>query len=433
MVDFIEARFLNQTESASQPNANAKKIPLITIEYALEVINDYGKPLEVITAPLIDCLNRIVAVDQIAQCDIPPHDYSAMDGYGFNYAATNQESLHVRGFLPAGMGTAPPVNPGEAIRIMTGAPIPDGCNTVVPLENVLEDSGMIRLTTTVAEGDNIRCRGEDVLRGDVVVPCGSLIRPQEIALLSAMNQTHLAVYRKIRVAILATGDELLEPGSQQEPGKIINSNSNGLAAQVLAAGGDPLLLGIAGDSLAATCAKILTGLHADVLLITGGASVGDHDFATTAIEELGGNILFSGVNIKPGKPLAFGTLKGKPVFALPGNPVAAMVSFELFVRPLILKAAGHQQIYRSRIKAVISERITNEGTRPHLIRGLVTADKEGYRVAITGNQSSGRLTSLTQANGLVYVAPKTAHNRGDNVEVLLLDRGFEMKEHCTWD
>ncbi|MBW4055927.1 MAG: molybdopterin-guanine dinucleotide biosynthesis protein B [Proteobacteria bacterium] len=432
IADFIEAQFLTRTKSASLINVNVNKLPLISIEQALEVINDHCKPLEVTTAPLIEGLNRILAEDQVAQFDIPPHDYSAMDGYGFSYASTITEPLTIRGFLPAGKETAPHIKCGEAIRIMTGAPIPDGCNTVVPLENVVEERGLIRITTAVAVGDNIRRRGEDVMRGNLVVPAGRLVRPQEIALLSAMNRTSLPVYRKTRVAILATGDELLEPGSQREPGKIINSNSSGLAAQVLEIGGDPLLLGIAEDTLAATCAKILTGLHADLLLVTGGASVGDHDYAKSAIEELGGIILFSGVNIKPGKPLTFGIVQGKPVFALPGNPVAAMVSFELFVRPMILKSLGHQQVYRPKIKAAISEQVKNTGTRPHLVRGLVSSDKDGYHVVLTGNQSSGRLVSLTQANGLVYLAPKTTHHQGDNVEVLLLDRGFEMEAHCRW-
>ncbi len=245
-------------------------------------------------------------------------------------------------------------------------------------------------------------------------------------MLSAMGTTSLAVFRRARVAVLSTGDELLEPGSTPAPGKIINSNSYSLAAQVLDAGGDPLLLGIAADTLDATREKIRAGLNADMLVITGGVSVGDRDFVKAAIESLGGEVTFWKVNMKPGKPLAFAMLQGKPVFALPGNPVAAMVSFELFVRPSILKAMGHHRVFRPRIRAILEEPAANRGARPHLVRGIVSLAGASYRVSTTGNQSSGRLSSMIQGNGLIFLEPEARHMVGDEVEVLLLDRGFEM-------
>jgi molybdopterin molybdotransferase len=336
--------------------------------------------------------------------------------------------LKVTGFLPAGEVCRDPVPAGEAIRIMTGAPVPAGCDTVVPFEDVVEEGEWIRLTSTIKAGSHVRERGEDIRRGNTVIPAGSLLRPQEIGMLSAMGMTSLAVYRKARVAILSTGDELLEPGSTPLPGKIINSNSYSLAAQVLDAGGDPLLLGIAADTLDATCEKIKAGLNADLMVITGGVSMGDRDFVKVAIEKLGGSITFWKVNMKPGKPLAFAMLQGKPVFALPGNPVAAMVSFELFVRPSLLKAMGHRRVFRSKVRAALQEQVKNTGSRPHLVRGIVSAHDDRYHVSTTGNQSSGRLSSLIQGNGLIRLAPDASYARGDEVEVLLLDRGFELGE-----
>jgi molybdopterin molybdotransferase len=399
---------------------------MVSIEEAQRTILESISPQETEKVSLFQGLNRVTPEDHIAPWDIPAADNSAMDGYAFSHAALSGNRLQVTGFLPAGEARSVPVPAGEAIKIMTGAPVPPGCDTVVPIEDIEADGEWIRFTAAVKRGSHVRSKGEDIRNGDVVIPAGALLRPQEIGMLSAMGSTSLAVYRRARVAILSTGDELLEPGSTPAPGKTINSNSYSLAAQVLDAGGDPLLLGIAPDRLDATCDKIRAGLNADILVITGGVSVGDRDFVKVAIEELGGAVTFWKVNMKPGKPLAFAMLQGKPVFALPGNPVAAMVSFELFVRPSILKAMGHQRIFRSKVKAVLQEPAANRGKRPHLVRGIVSLHDDRYFVSTTGNQSSGRLSSLIQGNGLIRLAPETSHSRGDAVEVLLLDRGFEL-------
>ncbi|TWJ18257.1 molybdopterin molybdotransferase MoeA [Geobacter argillaceus] len=401
---------------------------MISIEEAQRTILEQITPLETEKVSLFQGLNRVTPEEHIAPWDIPPADNSAMDGFAFAHATLDDSRLKVTGFLPAGEVYRAPVPAGEAVRIMTGAVVPPGCDTVVPIEDVTEDGEWIRLTSVIRAGSHVRERGEDIRHGSTVIPAGSLLRPQEIGMLSAMGTTSLAVYRKARVAILSTGDELLEPGSTPLPGKIINSNSYSLAAQVLDTGGDPLLLGIATDTLDATCEKIRAGLNADFLVITGGVSVGDRDFVKVAIEKLGGRITFWKVDMKPGKPLAFAMLQGKPVFALPGNPVAAMVSFELFVRPSLLKAMGHWRIFRPKVRAVLQEQVTNTGARPHLIRGIVSAHDDRYHVSTTGNQSSGRLSSLIQGNGLIRLAPDTSYARGDEVEVLLLDRGFELGE-----
>ncbi|HEX9022720.1 MAG TPA: gephyrin-like molybdotransferase Glp [Geobacteraceae bacterium] len=401
---------------------------MVSIEEAQHSILEYITLLEAENASVFHGLNRVTPDDHIAPWDIPPADNSAMDGYAFSCAALSGDLLKVSGFLPAGQYREEPVLPGEAVRIMTGAALPSGCDTVVPIEDVRVEGDRVRLLGAVKAGAHIRRCGDDVRKDAVVIPAGSLLRPQEIGMLSAMGKTSVSVYRRARVAILSTGDELLEPGSTPLPGKIINSNSYSLAAQVLDAGGEPLHLGIAVDTPAATCDKIRAGLNADFLVITGGVSVGDRDYVKGAIEELGGEITFWKVNMKPGKPLAFAMLRGKPVFALPGNPVAAMVSFELFVRPSLLKAMGHSRIFRPRVRALLRESVKNSGNRPHLMRGIVTLNGDGYRISTSGDQSSGRLSSLVQGNGLMRVAPESSLTAGDEVEVMLLDRGFEMGE-----
>ncbi|MHB8909045.1 MAG: molybdopterin molybdotransferase MoeA [Syntrophales bacterium] len=401
---------------------------MISIEEAQRTILEYITPLETEKVPVFEGLNRVTPEDHIAPWDIPAADTSAMDGFAFSHAALDGDRLRVIGFLPAGEARTSPVPAGETVKIMTGAPVPSGCDTVVPIEDVEDDGEWIRFVSPVKAGSHVRTRGEDIRRGEVVIRAGAMLRPQEIGMLSAMGMTSPAVYRRARIAILATGDELLEPGSTPAPGKIINSNSYSLAAQVLDAGGDPVLLGIAPDLLDATCDKIRAGLNADLLVITGGVSVGDRDFVKDAIERLGGSVTFWKVNVKPGKPLAFAMLQGKPIFALPGNPVAAMVSFELFVRPSILKAMGHRRLFRPVVRAVLREKAANKGKRPHLVRGIVSMNDDRYHVATTGNQSSGRLSSLILGNGLIYLAPEASYAAGDEVEVMLLDRGFEMGE-----
>ena len=404
---------------------------MVSIEEAQRTILGQISPLETEKVSVFLGLNRVTPEDHVAPWDIPAADNSAMDGFAFSHAGMTGDSLKVSGFLPAGEVHDLQVPPGEGIKIMTGAPVPPGCDTVVPIEDVEEEGDLIRLRGAVKAGTHVRKRGEDITCGNVVIKAGSLLRPQEIGMLSAMGSTSLAVYRRARIAILSTGDELLEPGSTPMPGKLINSNSYSLAAQVLDAGGDPVLLGIAADTLEATCDKIKAGLNADMLVITGGVSVGDRDYVKAAIEKLGGQVTFWKVNMKPGKPLAFAMLDGKPIFALPGNPVAAMVSFELFVRPSILKAMGHRRIFRPRVKATLQEATANKGKRPHLVRGIVSKSGDRYQASTTGNQSSGRISSLILGNGLMKLAPESTFAAGEEVEVILLDRGFEME--CIGD
>ncbi len=399
---------------------------MIGFEEAQRIILEKIGLLETEQVELTDALNRIAAFDQTAVFSIPAADNASMDGYAFCKGTAKDGAYEICGYVPAGTVRDWVVPPGCAVRIMTGAPIPPGCDTVVPLEDLLQDGERIRLALDLPVGAYIRRQGEDVIAGETVIPAGRLLRPPEIGMLAAMGHRQVPVCRRPRVAVVATGDELLEPGANPENGRQFDSNSYSLAAQLLDAGAEPLLLGIAGDEPAAVRKKIMAGLDADMLLISGGVSVGDRDFVKQVITELGGQIHFWRVNIKPGKPLAFATLNGKPVFALPGNPVSVMVTFELFVRPALLKAMGHSRVFRPRIRAVLAHGAENTETR-HQFAGCAVSQRDGvYHLSLTGHQSSGRLTVLTGGNGLAHLPPGTAYKQGEQVEVTLLDCSFEM-------
>ncbi len=401
---------------------------MVSIEMARRLILENIATLGTESVPILEGLNRVCAEDYRSPWDIPPVDNSEMDGYAFAHSnAAAGSKLKVTGFVYAGEFRSVPVSAGEAVKIMTGAPIPPGCDTVVPIEEVEANDSCIRLKREIPRGNHVRKRGNDICANDLVISAGTPLRPQEIGMLSSMGKTFVCVFKKPHCAILATGDELLQPGSIPVEGKIINSNSHSLAAQVMDAGGVPVLLGIARDSRDETVAKIREGLQADFLIVTGGASVGDRDHVKESIVALGGRLLFWKVNIKPGKPVAFAMLQGKPVFALPGNPVSTMVSFEQFVRPALLKSMGRTRIFRPVKNAILHEDLENTSDRPNLIRGRVSHNGHEYTVSSTGKQGSNRLSSLVQGNGLIYLPPAESLPAGSTVEVELYDSEFEMR------
>lgn len=395
---------------------------MLGIEEAQQIVLRHISPLPTEEVPLLQGVGRVAGEDVYAPRDIPATDNSAMDGYAFSFAAVRGNRLVVSGNIPAGKERIPPVPAGEAVRIMTGAPIPRGCDTVVPIENVETIGDTIRLPGDVRPGSHIRRRGEDILAGHRAIAGNSVLRPQEIGMLASLGKSSVRVYRRPRVGVLATGDELLEIGSPPAPGKIINSNSYSIAAQVMETGGDPVMLGIAADEVERTRDRVREGILGDLLITTGGVSVGDRDCVKEAIVSLGGEIRFWKVHMKPGKPVAFAVLEGKPVFALPGNPAAAMISFEVFVRPALLKMTGHTRIFRPTVTAALAEPVANRGDRPHLIRVRVEARQDGYVATVTGDQGSARLSSLTEGNGFMKIAPGTTLAPGESVVVSLLDR-----------
>jgi molybdopterin molybdotransferase len=342
--------------------------------------------------------------------------------------------LRVIGEVAAGYTAQRSVEPGTAMRIMTGAPLPPGADAVVRFEETSEgtqaketrDRAAVQILKAVKRGDNVRNAGEDVRLGEVVLPKGTVVRPAEIGVLASLGKQFVNVHRRPRVAILATGDELVAIDEPIMPGKIRNSNEYTNAAAVLKAGGIPIRLGIARDNIADLTAKIRAGLDADadLFLTSAGVSVGDYDIVKDVLNAEG-EMHFWQVRMKPGKPLAFGVLHGKkdvPLLGLPGNPVSAMISFEVFARRAILTMLGKTKFERPTVRAVLTEDIQNESQRRNFIRVYVERRAEGYVARSTGEQGSGILTSVTRANGLLIVPEEVTHVRaGETVEIQLLD------------
>jgi molybdopterin molybdotransferase len=394
---------------------------LITVDEALAEILSHVHPLERESIPILEALGRVLAEKIISNIDIPPFDNSAVDGYAVRSedVAGATVDAHLRlavvGSVAAGYVAGASMAPGVTIRIMTGAPLPEGADAVVPYEDTSDfdrskeerlaaPAKEVEVRQAVAPRDNVRPAGEDIRRGEEVMAPGRVIRPQEIGVLASLGRVTVVVHRRPRVAILATGDELLEVGKPLKPGKIRNSNEYTNAALVTRTGGIPIRLGIARDTETDLTAKIRTGLElgADLFLTSGGVSVGDYDVVKDVLDAEG-QMQFWQVAMKPGKPLAFGLLAGGvPLIGLPGNPVSAMVSFEQFARPAILKMLGHTNLGKPSVQAILDESLKNSGRRGY-IRVVVTRQEDGYHARTTGEQGSGVLTSMAKANGLAVV------------------------------
>lgn len=392
---------------------------LVGVDEARERILAAFAPLPPVSLPIVEALGLVLAEEIVAAAPVPPFPNSAMDGFAVRAADTVGASgehpvrLRVAGEAPAGSAPAHRVEPGTALRIMTGAPIPDGADAVVRFEEtdeVDDPAGRSRGTgETVAvrraarPGENVRPAGEDVAVGDRVLAAGTALRPAEIGVLAALARVVVAVHRRPRVAILATGDEVVDPGAELGPGQIRNSNSPMVAALVRRCGGEPILLGVARDTTAELRAKLAAARQADLIVTSGGVSAGDYDVVKHVLRAEGTVDVWQ-VRIKPGKPLAFGRVGGVPLIGLPGNPVAAAVAFEQFARPAIRRQLGHRDLGIPTVPARLLDRVENPGGRRHFVRVRVEADGlGGYVARVAGSQGAGVLTSLTLANGLLVV------------------------------
>ena len=418
---------------------------MISVEDALERILAHVGRLEPEDRPLLDTLGQLLAEDVAAGFDIPPLDNTAMDGYAVRAADTEGAGeaspvrLRVTGDLAAGYLFEGEVTPGTAVRIMTGAPIPRGADAIVPFEETDEGStGSAGAPRSQVEGDerwvqvlkaaelaaNIRRAGEDVRRDAPVMPQGTLLGPAQIGVLASLGRETVRVYRRPVVAILSTGDELLDLGQPIAPGKIYDSNAYSVAAMVREAGGVPKRLGIASDTVEALTAKLRQGLDADLLITSAGVSRGDFDVVKDVLAKEG-EIDFWTVRMKPGKPLAFGAFpsgdRRVPHIGLPGNPVSSMITFELFGRPAVYKMLGRSDWERPRVRALAEERIVNTDGRRVYARAIVSERDGRYYASLTGPQGSGILTSMALANALAVVPEHVpAIEPGDEVECLLL-------------
>lgn len=416
---------------------------MISVDEALERILSYARVLEEEEKPILEALGQVLAEDVHSDIDIPPLDNSAMDGYAVPARSTtgagpsSPRVLRVIGEVAAGQVSELEVGPDTAIRIMTGAPVPRGADTVVPFEDTdevkrktsgqpLDKIGILRET---APDQNIRRAGEDIARGSLVLDKGRVLRPQEIGVLASLGRKTARVIRRPMVAILATGDELVPVGEPLPRGKIYNSNTFSLAAQVLRHGGLPKVLGIGRDNISSLREKITQGLDADLFLTSAGVSTGEYDVVKDVLAQMG-QIAFWTVRMRPGKPLAFGVLgQGErvvPHLGLPGNPVSSMVTFEQFARPAILKMMGKKNLAKPTITAVSESRFENKSGNRFFARAVVTERQGRYFARITGPQGSGILTSMAQANGLMVIPEDCpVLEVGQEVAVQMLDWSLE--------
>jgi molybdopterin molybdotransferase len=403
----------------------------IAVDEARRLVLDGVAPLPPETVTIPDALGRVLAVPVAATRTLPPADCSAMDGYalraadlaGATRAAPRELALAFE--VPAGASAPRALRPGEAARIFTGAPIPAGADSVVMQEDTEAAGARVRFFATPKQSDHVRAAGEDVRAGETVLEPGARLGPAHIGLLASLGRSFVRVHRRPRVAILSGGDELVEPDEDATGGRIVSSNAYSLAAQCAEAGALSTNLGIARDTEQALERGLRAGLSADVLLSSAGVSVGDHDHVRPVLEKLGCRLVFWGVRMKPGYPITFGRFEdgaGPLVFGLPGNPVSAMVTFEQFVRPLLLRLAGGRNLARPVLRAFVAEPLRKRPGRLHFVRVTLAREGERWVARSTGNQSSGVLRSMALAQGLlVFPAEATELAAGSRADVQLLD------------
>jgi molybdopterin molybdotransferase len=408
---------------------------LISVDEALHQILKSLKPIEMERTTLNECLGRVLAEDIIASTDIPPFPSSSMDGFAVQAAdvqgATDEAPvrLNVVGEIVAGARDLVSLGSGQAVRIMTGAPLGPGADAVVPIEHTtkpgpmagVELPGQIDVVRGVNEGDYTRRAGQDVPAGSKVFAPGHQIRPQDVGMLAALGVAEPLVYRKPRVAILSIGDELLDASQALERGKIRDANSRALVATCHAAGADPLHLGIAPDDpqKLANCLDDAVAHEAHLILTSGGLSMGAYDFVRSVVEKHG-HLDFWRARMRPGKPVAYGVYRNVPIMALPGNPVSALVTFEVFVRPALGRLGGQETVQRMRVRAWLEEDVESDGRESYL-RARIRWREGRFEASLTGSQDSGILMSLVEAQALIVIPAGIMHmTAGEEVEAWLL-------------
>jgi molybdopterin molybdotransferase len=421
-------------------HAHPHRADMLTVEDALKRVLELVRPLELEEAPLLDAQGQVLAEAVHAPFDIPGLANSAMDGYAVRHGDVAKASpaqpaeLRVVGQVQAGHLPVERVSPGAAVRIMTGAPVPEGADIVVPYELTDEPERLksgrplthITVHQPVPLGCNIRPAGEDLKMGDLALAEGRVLDPPAIGMLASLGRTHVRVVRRPRVAILATGDEVQAPGTPLKQGRLYDSNSYGIAAAVRRYGGVPHMLGIARDNMGELRQKLGEGLQADMLITSAGVSGGAYDMVKDVLRELG-SISFWSVRMRPSKPLAFGLLQGSggsgvPHLGLPGNPASALVALIQFARPALMKMMGRPVQPLPAVEAVLEEPIVNSDGRRVFARVTLERRDGVYYARLTGAQGSNLLTSMVEAQGLA-ICPEDVPGKlaGDTATVQLLD------------
>lgn len=409
---------------------------MLSVSEALTRILANFQTLDSEALPSESAVGRVLAETIRASLDLPPFPNSSMDGYAVRAAdvraATTKSpaTLVVIGDVPAGILPTQTVTPGTAVRIMTGAHLPDGADAVIPIEATDDQRSSlggpapasVQIMKSVDAGAYVRQAGEDVRAGDVVLSPGTALRPYDLGVLAALGRAEVRVVRRPKAAVLSTGNELVDVDQLPGPGQIRNVNSYTLAALVRKYGGEPVLLGTAPDDLEAVSQKLRAAVEqgVDVILSSAGVSVGAYDVVKSAVER-DGALEFWKVNMRPGKPLAYGRVGGIPFFGLPGNPVSAIVGFEIFVRPAILKLGGHVRLDKPVVKAVLSEPFYSDGRESYL-RAIVTRQDDGYTARSAGGQGSNIISALTRSNAFVVMEEGlTEAPAGSTLKAWMLD------------
>jgi molybdopterin molybdotransferase len=404
-----------------------------SFEQARATILGHVSELEPEPVALLEAIGRVLAGDVVAPCDLPRWDNSAMDGYAVRAVDTSAGAgLRVASYIPAGSHASEVVPPGAAAKILTGAPLPPGADTIVPVEDAEEREGTVFVPRDVRRGAHVRRKGEDIRAGETILARGTVVGPPEVSLLASLSRLSIPVVRRARVAILSTGDELVSPGEPLAPGEIYDSNGLAVAAAVAQLGGVPVNLGIARDDRASLREALAEGLRADALVTTAGVSMGDRDLVREVLQELSVRQVFWKIDIKPGRPTAFAVHGPRPVFSLPGNPVSTLLTFDQFVRPALLKMMGHRAVLRPLVAAVFQEDFARKPGRVGFLRVRLERRDGALLARTSGNQETGILKTMLQADGIAIVPAEKGNVRaGDVVDVQVLRAGGEARHAAS--
>ncbi|MCH9807476.1 MAG: molybdopterin molybdotransferase MoeA [Alphaproteobacteria bacterium] len=401
------------------------KTPALSVEEAIAHILAGAKPTTSEPVGLLDAVDRTLAEPLVAKLTQPPFDASAMDGYAVRAddVDTRPATLEIIGEAAAGHPFPGKVATGQAVRIFTGAPLPEGADAIVIQENTNRQGDRVTITEGTPDPAHIRPSGGDFASGTVMIEAGTALQPRHIALAAAMGHAELSVHRKPVVAILATGDELVEPGTAPGPGQIVASNSYAIAAMLTRAGADARLLGIASDTMESLAASLGQARDADVLITIGGASVGDHDLVSPALSKAGFDLDFWKIAMRPGKPLMFAKKPGQRAIGVPGNPVSSIICTAIFVLPLIAALSGRSLDAAATLQAPLTWPVGPNGPRQHYMRATLDHLENGQlQVTPASNQDSSLLSVLAYSNALIIREPHApALSAGRNVTVLPID------------
>jgi len=397
---------------------------VLSVRQALEQVLGAVPRLGAERVGLLDAVGRTLAEDVRSRRDVPGYANSAMDGFAIRHADLGRlpARLRVAGTSAAGSQNVPTVAPGHAVKIMTGAPIPSGADSVVRVEDTRRDGDFVVVETAVASGSHVRLPGEDVHAGAVVLERGRRLVPADVGLAASVGKTLILVHRRPRVAILSTGNELVEADQPLAAGQVVNSNAYTLAAAVTEAGGVPIPLAIARDTPEDIREAFADAARADAILSTGGVSVGDFDYVKSVMDEIGVRRLFWQVAQKPGKPLVFGVLDGRPYFGLPGNPVSSLVCFYLYARPALRRMMGLVAVHFPTVAATLAHDLKKAEGLTEFVRCRLDWKNGELVAASTGSQSSAVLSSLSRGSALIVgPADHSMLSEGSPVRVILLD------------